>query len=866
MRIFKSQYVTPLVSVFDDGKRLHCVVTAIFHASFSGELREERELWLFATDEVEGMVLDEGKPKPRGEYLVHGSCYARGPDVRQSFVKVQIGSQEKVLAVFGPRTFLTEGPSDPEPFDVVPIRFTHAFGGPGFDQNPVGMGAKGGAAPQVEVRSKLVRHAGDKPPVAGLGRVDVERPQRMSRMGTYDDRYMKTRYPGVAEDFDGSFFQLALPDQWRDDFFEGSEPFSVVNMHPEEELREGRLPGIVARVFVKRAGEELVDVPMHIDTVHLFPHRERQVVICRGTTTTKSDTLADIEEVGLGLEWIGRPKPRSHYEEVFAARRKKRGGLLASLNDTSLLPEEALPARPKERLVAPGEGLKQRTMERRLEHRIAEARKILEEHQLDTSMLDKLPTHLDLSVDPDDAPRRDELPTQEGIEKKIAAARDATLARIREEAEKSGASAEQMKEIDALAKKLEKGPVGPPTMTRDATREKLEEQATLLRNAGLDASAIEAQLEDRDLDERLRRLDEFARESYRKHVQHQAAAPALDGASSEEIRKLVLARVGAGEPLTGLDLTGADLSGLDLRGAKAPHAFLESVDLTGANLEGADFEAAVLARAKLRGADLTRSTLTRANLSEADLRGADLSGLDLSGGFFVGADLTSANLSRAKLDRVDFGGASLHGTDLSQSTASRLKLRKLSFDHVVMRDVTWDRAQIYECRLTDVDARGSDLPNLAIIDSHVERCRFDDARMPKLRAARALGKTALPGCSFVGATLHKAHLRGVDLRASDFRHADLLQADFSEADLDDSTFDDARAVGARFVGATLRRCRFDRVDLMDGLLGAAVMDHASFESANLYRADFGRSQGPGVKMTGANVKWVRTVPKREESP
>jgi hypothetical protein len=42
------------------------------------------------------------------------------------------------------------------------------------------------------------------------------------------------------------------------------------------------------------------------------------------------------------------------------------------------------------------------------------------------------------------------------------------------------------------------------------------------------------------------------------------------------------------------------------------------------------------------------------------------------------------------------------------------------------------------------------------------------------------------------------------------------------------------------------------------------MDQASFESANLFRADFGRTGGDGVKMGGAFVKWVRTVPKREE--
>jgi hypothetical protein len=44
------------------------------------------------------------------------------------------------------------------------------------------------------------------------------------------------------------------------------------------------------------------------------------------------------------------------------------------------------------------------------------------------------------------------------------------------------------------------------------------------------------------------------------------------------------------------------------------------------------------------------------------------------------------------------------------------------------------------------------------------------------------------------------------------------------------------------------------------------MDFTSFESANLFRADFARSFGDSVIMRGANVKWVRTAPKREEQP
>ncbi len=109
MRVFKPQYLTPLVSVFDDGRRLHCVLSALIHANFEGELVKDQELWFYATQETEGMVVDEAMPKTRGEWLVHGSCYARKPDVRQSFVKATVGEQEKVLAVFGPRAYDVAG-------------------------------------------------------------------------------------------------------------------------------------------------------------------------------------------------------------------------------------------------------------------------------------------------------------------------------------------------------------------------------------------------------------------------------------------------------------------------------------------------------------------------------------------------------------------------------------------------------------------------------------------------------------------------------------------------------------------------------------------------------------------------------------
>lgn len=857
MRVYKPQFLTPLVTVFDDGKRLHCVVTAIFSASFDGALAEERELWSYATIEVEGSVLDEGKPKTRGEYLVHGSCFAHKPDTRQSFVKVNLGEQEKVLAVFGKRTFQLGVASTPEPFDEVPIRFSNAFGGPTYKENPAGTGYEKGPAPQVEVRGHLVKSPTDKAPVAGLGRLEPTWPQRMKRLGTYDDRWKKTRYPGVAEDFDGLYFQLAQEDQWRDEFFGGSEPFSIVNMHRDKAKLDGKLPGVGARCFVKRAKGEMEDVAMRIDTVHFFPHRERQVVVCRGTTSTNSDTLRDIEEVGFALEWLERPRTKEHYLNAFDARRPKLGGAKATLDDTALLPEDLGPKKP-DRVVPPGEGLQQRTVERRVQHELEEVRKALVEQGIDPSHVPTI-EHVDTSVDP--ASIETHAPPTEGdIEKKIAAAKEDVIERLR-------AATKDTKggfDVDTFAEKLRKGHVGPPGFTRLGERSKIESQITLYKNAGMDPSALERTLADEAFDERLRKLDDFAREAYRKHVQRQSRAPELGADESEALRKTVLEMVKNGESFLEIDLTGADLSGLDLRGAKMSRAHLESANLSGARLEGAELDRAVLARARLEGLDLTQCKLDGANLSESSLVGANLRGVDLSGGFLVGADLTRATLAEAKLDRVDMGRAILRETNLAGVTATGLKLTKLRLEQVSMEGAALGKAFVDDCDLVGLDARRARLPALTLLDSRLEGARFDDASMKKLRAVRARSGTTFEKCSFVGADLEKAHFRGSRVIDCDFSHAELGDSDFSEGTLDGSRFDDARARLARFMDASLRGCHFDRTDLMDGLLSNATMDGATFAEANLYRVDFGRSGGEDVDMGGANVKWSRVLPKREE--
>ncbi|MFO0554795.1 MAG: DUF2169 domain-containing protein [Polyangiaceae bacterium] len=869
MRVIKPHYLTPMPAVFDDGRRLHCVVTVIFSASFDGVLQEERLLWAFATEAVEGMVVDEAMPKPHAEWLVHGSCFAHGEGVRQSFVKAKVAEQEKLLAVFGKRVFKMGVPSTPEPFESVPIRFTHAFGGEGYAENPAGKGYGGSELPQVEVRSPLIKSPDDRPPIASFGRIDVQLPQRMKKTGTYDTRWFKTRYPGIAEDFDPTYFQLAPPDQWLKTFFHGDERFSVVNMHPEKAQLDGAMPNVIARCFVKKRGEDHVDVPLRIDTLHLFPALERQVIVCRGTTPTKSDMLDDIEEIGCGLEWIGRPKSRDHYMATFDLRRSKTAeGGLASLDDTALLPEAA--PKPKERLVPPGEGLKQRQMERRLDLEYEKAKQALIDQKVDLKHLPPKP-QIDTSVDPDKVKGPSDPPTMEGVQKQVAAKRAEAIAKLRAEVDKmcenlspKEATALKARTEPALAK-AESELVGPPRFRRENIRAELEDKVKLFKNAGMDAAPLQAQLDDPKQDQRLREFEAMQRDRYRKTVQHQGAPPTLSPEASESLRTKVNIHVTANEPFEGMDLTGADLSGLDLRGANLRGAWLEAADLTGAQLAGADLSQAVVARAKLHGADLKGCKARGATFSEADLSQADLSNLDLTDTFFVRANLTDAKLANTNIERADFTEAKLVRTDLSGCTLKNGFLVNLRFEGVSLRDADWDKTTLYQCDFIEVDAQRAKMNLVLLVDSLLDRVRFDDANLVKLQAAKIDKRHRFVGCSFVGAKVHLGMFRGAEFEACTFDHSDLETTDFSGAVADGCTFEDARAIGARFVGASVRGCKFDRADLMESCFGSALLDGASFEGANLFRADFGRSVGADVSMKGANVKRVRTVPKREET-
>lgn len=193
--------------------------------------------------------------KKTTDVLVVGHAYApEGTPVTQIDAGFKVGSIQKLLRVFGDRTWGTFGASAPQPFEKMPLVYERAFGGvdarsknPEKDwewRNPVGTGfvvsgknSVGVSLPNIEDPKRLIGSWDDRPPPAGFGAIAGHWQPRVAWAGTYDDHWMQTRQPLLAEDLDDRFFQCAPIDQQTPEFLRGGEPVVLHRLTPGGNLK-----------------------------------------------------------------------------------------------------------------------------------------------------------------------------------------------------------------------------------------------------------------------------------------------------------------------------------------------------------------------------------------------------------------------------------------------------------------------------------------------------------------------------------------------------------------------------------------------------------------------------------------------------
>jgi hypothetical protein len=168
--------------------------------------------------------------KPGTDVLLIGSARApNGRPTRTAQVAMAVADRHKRILVTGDRVWRDGRPSDPHPFESVPLVWERAFGGLhrrgerilADERNPVGCGFAGGRSagemdglpvPNLEDPTARLEQLGQNPPPACLAPIAPGWLARRRFAGTYDERWQRSRAPYLPDDFDRRFLQCAAPE------------------------------------------------------------------------------------------------------------------------------------------------------------------------------------------------------------------------------------------------------------------------------------------------------------------------------------------------------------------------------------------------------------------------------------------------------------------------------------------------------------------------------------------------------------------------------------------------------------------------------------------------------------------------------
>jgi uncharacterized protein YjbI with pentapeptide repeats len=872
MKTVKPQRLSLLSRTYEHRGAFQLSIAAVlfFDLEQPRRLLTEVSLWKTLPPELgKDAGLDLAVPKARAEFLVTGHAFPiGGAPATACAPRAVVGRLDKTLHAIGDRTWNDGVATAPVPFRRLSLGWENAYGGAGYEQNPLGKGAvrpsdgKGHPLPNVEDPRRPIRTTRDRPAPAGFGPVDGTWPQRAVKQGTYDKRWLETAFPGFPADLDWTFFNVAPEDQWQEAPFRPDEPFRLEFMHPERSRIEGRLPGAVARCLVSRkgvAGEGLVELPLRLDTLWFFPHLLRGVMIFHGAVPVAEDDGADVLHLVAAIEEAGKPRPLEHYRKVLAERLDEERGALALLREADLVPDwpgltamlDPDPADP----IPEALGLLEQNQRRARAHQLAQLRAEVAAAGIDPDTVE-LP-----SLDPGEpAPKVSADDPGQMLAQLEQAMATAEAARARAESETAKQKALLREQLRAQG--IDPAPVDAPPPGGPPHFDAREELARIraLRGDVASAAPADAPGGDAELEHRLLDAERQVRDAYRWSAHRAPAAAARAPEAAIALREALCAAIAAGESLDGRDLTGADLTGLALPGADLAGAFLEGATLRGADLRGADLSRAVLARAELSGADLSGARLRGTNLGAATLRDARLCGADLTEAILGKADLARADLGGANLDKADLSEATLQGASLASVQARGLKLVQVDLSGVGLAGADLTKATFVECSAEAADFTGAQLESAVFFKARARRAVFQGARLA--------GACWIDGCDLEQADLREAlldgaNLRGAKLAGAKLAGAHLNGADLSEADLRGAALGGIAARESRWVRADFTGAVLAGADLMGAIFQKADLSGASFQGANLYQADLARvALHERIDLTGANVKKLRVQPTR----
>ncbi|MGH8176801.1 MAG: DUF2169 family type VI secretion system accessory protein [Steroidobacter sp.] len=249
--------------------------------------------------------------------------HARPPGNRQverMKVSLSVAERRKELLVSGDRTWSDGKPTNPMPFEAMPLVWERAFGGVhrlddrvlAEERNPVGCGFAGERSAN-EIEQQPVPNLEDPAaPLEKLGQLSTPAcfapvapawlPRR-AYAGTYDANWQRTRAPYLPADFDPRFLQSAAAEFAFDRYLQGGEPVTISGVSPDAPVSFTLPPSPLSlEVLVAGASQR---PPANLETLLIEPDENRACLTWRAALPCDRQVLK-VEKIIVAM--AGRPR------------------------------------------------------------------------------------------------------------------------------------------------------------------------------------------------------------------------------------------------------------------------------------------------------------------------------------------------------------------------------------------------------------------------------------------------------------------------------------------------------------------------------------------------------------------------------
>lgn len=830
MRVIKPNRLSGLTRPYRYLKQDHLAITAYAMVDFSSgfSLVDEQQLWgLFGEESVKvfgAEALDFGIPKPRPEIILNAYGFGKYAVNGRTAVSVSVNNVRKDLWVTGERYWSDGKPSEPLPFDRIPICWKNAFGGEGYLENPHGKGFRKTGVdgmqvrflPNIEDPASPVVLEGQRHVPAGYAAIPIEYPGRNRMMGTYDEKWRVNEFPGFARDIDWEYFNQSPPRQ-RLNRLDAGDEVTFTHLHPEKPLLVTTIPALVVKAFLRRTKTAarqsgfLEDVALRLTTYWAFPHLERAILIYQGAAPIEEDDASDISHILYAAEHAGAPRAPQYYEDIFHKRVDPQTSGLHALLDAQLIDARFMDTLAREEI------------------------------ELSPLLRNKLGK----------------------LEKELAP----SLARAKEDEASAGRAAQIQAEL-AWLERSRNGKVAREDLIEDMLKKQLAQKDTLkdakrrLRESRQALAGKSDDVPPSMKDERAAFLKESRQsllDSLREAAERRAvpSAPGIadGGAAQDALRQLrlkqaeqfeeLLARAPAGKAArrdySGRPRTLHRIFGLQQRVAEPLPEGCEGYDLrdfvaTGASYAGWDVSGLTLRDSRITGCDFGRSRMARGDFERVVFQGCDFSSADWSQAHFTQCQFIDCRLPNVASDKARFEDCRFLRCDLAQWMHFRITMLGCTFERCRFVNFAYMRARLEQLEFKDCHFLRHAFIKARIEGFSMESCHIDSMTFVEMKPMTGLRVRQCQASKVnlaPGSTLDDFEISHSTFSASSFRRVSLSTGSIVASDLSHCDFSESSLRGVSLDGSFFKRSLFIRADLSQARIANSDFSEAQMKSADL---------------------------------